>query len=114
MLRQRMQHVVQESNSGVYADSLALRGLARMALQGRNEALIDSLGKRTTIDIDGQLDLRFVGITREDRGTNPLCFRAHCEYSNGVALICLSTPHPTKHFWPSPPSVSIPEIREKL
>ena len=72
MLRQRMQHVVQKSNTGVYADRLALRGLARMALQGRNEALVNALGKGTPIDIDGQLDLRLVGVAREDRSANPL------------------------------------------
>lgn len=87
MLSQRMQHVVQKSNTGVYADRLALRGLARMALQGRNEALVNALREGTPIDVDGQLDLRLVGVAREDRGANPLCFRAHCECSNRVDLI---------------------------
>ena len=68
VLGQGVQHVVEEANAGVYADGLRL-GRLRGVLEGR---VIDAveLGDVTAVEVEGELDLGFVGVAVEDGGAD--------------------------------------------
>ena len=65
MLRQRMQRMIQEANARVDVDDLALASLAGMGLDVVEKAGVGLRRKVAAIEVDGQLDLGFVGIARK-------------------------------------------------
>jgi hypothetical protein len=68
VLGQGVQHVVEEADAGVYADGLRL-GRLRGVLEG---GVIDAveLGDVAAVEVEGELDLGFVGVAVEDGGAD--------------------------------------------
>ena len=73
MLRQRMDHMIQKTDPGVYIYSLRFRDLCGMAfgLPIRSCAFFE-LFESPAIKIEGQLDFSFVGVAIQRRAAYPV------------------------------------------
>lgn len=84
MLRQRVQHMIQEPDPGGYGDLLCCGELGRMAgVFWGDDAGVGVVGKvggmlirreRTTVEGEGDLDLGLVGITGEGGSSGAHCW----------------------------------------
>ena len=64
VLRESVQHVVEEADAGVYADGLRL-GLLRGVLEGGAIDAVE-LGQGAAVEVEGELDLGLVGVAVDD------------------------------------------------
>lgn len=77
MLSESVKHVVQETNASVDIDNLTFASLAGMGLDVVEQTGVSLGGEVAAIEVDGKLDLGFVGIARK-RSPAGFGFRSHC------------------------------------
>lgn len=88
VLRQRVQHVVQEPDPRVDVYLLALGALRRMALglSVRVSVLVLRVLQRASVQVQAQLDLRLVGVAVERRAAYPV---RHIGGEDGAGVLAL-------------------------
>lgn len=78
VLRQRMQHVVQEADARVDGNHLRLARLRGVCAGDLEKSGVGILGKLAAVDAEGDLDRRLVGVADKSRSTDRKSGGGHC------------------------------------
>lgn len=65
VLGEGVEHVVEEANSRVHGNLLGLGGLGGVGVLALEETGVGVRGKVTAVEVEGELDLRLVGVAGE-------------------------------------------------